>query len=254
MIAYPRNVGRFKVDSFFFENMRAGEGVNLFHDMIVLDVQRNFNDSSREYIAVHPSFRRVGQGEKIPEYVAIFHYHEGATSLPEWQELHHPKEPTHEEITAALRSSLARDNERARNTSRGTYTSAEFHDQRRDSLNQLYRHFNIRRVHWWDRLLQRGLTKLRALLGRRDTAAGNDVPEGRQQLRADRVGAVHGGFEHDAYGDGMLGQSSWRDEAGAIAAAAQAAGVGADPSARGDTGRITGAQGFIEEGRSRYKT
>jgi hypothetical protein len=85
-IYHPRNVGRFVVDDVFFlgyGRREPNDGVNLFHNMVVLDVRREFHRATREYIAMHPDFRRVETGEQIPEYVATF---EAGEIHPKWTE------------------------------------------------------------------------------------------------------------------------------------------------------------------------
>lgn len=78
---WNRNLGRFKVDAFFFAGLNTDEGVNLFRDMVVLEVNFSWNSGAREYVALHRQFDVVPMGEVVPEYTAIFHR---GTSTPTW--------------------------------------------------------------------------------------------------------------------------------------------------------------------------
>lgn len=217
-----RHIGRFTVDDHFFEDLKPGEGTNLFRDMIPLDVRQDWARQTREYVAIHPSFRAIALGERIPEYNAVFHYHQGATSLPEWLEIPPVKAFTHEEVTAALDARLRRDNglgdRPASNRASATNTLVGGGELRK----RIQRLVDIQRIHWWDRLLQRGLALVRAVLGHGHAATGDDVPQGQQQLRAGPVGPLDGGQQHDPYGDGVLGEGAVGYESAAPAVAAQA--------------------------------
>ncbi len=76
-----KHIGRFFVDSCFFDNLKPHEGVNLFRNMVVLDARYDANTHRREYTAIHPHFAPVKQGDMIPEYVATF---KEGTSTPTW--------------------------------------------------------------------------------------------------------------------------------------------------------------------------
>lgn len=67
-----RKLGKFKVDLVFFKNLEVGQGHNLFHKMIILEVKQEWEYDCIEYIGVHEQFAEVPKGQIIPEYVAIF--------------------------------------------------------------------------------------------------------------------------------------------------------------------------------------
>lgn len=83
-----KNVGRFKVSGLFFRKLQPLEGVNLFRDMVVLDVQYDINEDVRSYVAIHPQFDPIKVGEMLPEYVAMFH---DGTSTPTWERVASPR-------------------------------------------------------------------------------------------------------------------------------------------------------------------
>ena len=68
----------------FFVRMAPLEGVNVFRDMIVLDVEHDWRTGDRWYTAVHPHFRPKGEGEIIPEYQAVFSQ---GSATPTWVEI-----------------------------------------------------------------------------------------------------------------------------------------------------------------------
>ena len=80
----PRNLGIFYVHMDFFNDLAPGEGVNLFHDMVVLRAVEKYEQNSIEYIAAHPQFRQVDMGEMLPEYEARF---DSTSALPTWVEV-----------------------------------------------------------------------------------------------------------------------------------------------------------------------
>lgn len=77
-------VGRFRVAAYFFVRLAPLEGTNVFRDMIVLDVETSWETCDRWYTAIHPDFRPRAEGEKIPEYQAVFH---PGSVYPEWVEV-----------------------------------------------------------------------------------------------------------------------------------------------------------------------
>ena len=78
-----RQIGRFVVRGKFFKRLEPGDGMNLFSEMLVLDVRRDWVSDSVEYFGMHPQFREIAEGEIVPEYVAHF----GPDSaLPQWRE------------------------------------------------------------------------------------------------------------------------------------------------------------------------
>lgn len=230
MSAMSNRIGTFKVDDRFFNKLEPGDGTNLFHDMVVLDIRHDYLSRDRTYFAVHPAFRPVLQGEKYPEYIAIFR---DGTALPEWQEL----KPTGETLDEAVqkfnaRAAAHRERERvvrdwhpptearsdiAGYRERGVYQQGEFG-----------RLVDIQRAGWrgrLDRLLQRGLALVCAVLGRRNATAADHLPQGRQLLRPGFLGAFDRGQQHDANRDGVSGQGARGDARGAGSAGlAQAAG------------------------------
>lgn len=84
MKTWSRCLGRFKVDAFFFAGLETDEGVNLFRDVIVLDVRFDIGTGTREYLAMHRSFRPVPEGEVTPEYNAYFTHD---SIFPTWVEI-----------------------------------------------------------------------------------------------------------------------------------------------------------------------
>lgn len=76
-----RRYGRFFVSSLFFKD--APNGANLFNGMVVLQASPNYAEDCTEYIAAHPQFRPVRQGELIPTYEALFNAGE---IFPVWRE------------------------------------------------------------------------------------------------------------------------------------------------------------------------
>lgn len=79
-----RNIGRFVVGARFFDGLARGEGANLFHGLIVLDLQRNWVSGTGEYTALHEQFRDIAEGEMAPQYMATFRDGE---STPTWVEM-----------------------------------------------------------------------------------------------------------------------------------------------------------------------
>jgi hypothetical protein len=65
-----RKLGKFYVTQTFFAD--GGNSIALFHDMVVLRAQEDFEKHAIEYIAEHPAFGEVPLGEHIPEYTATF--------------------------------------------------------------------------------------------------------------------------------------------------------------------------------------
>lgn len=79
-----RNVGRFRVDKLFFDGLKPCEGINLFHDMVVLRAEEDMCSFATIYVAIHPQFRPIAPGELVPEYEAIF---TKDTAYPTWKEI-----------------------------------------------------------------------------------------------------------------------------------------------------------------------
>lgn len=85
---FSNKYGRFTVAHRFYDRLGPDEGVNLFHRMVVLDVKHSFMSHTAEYMAIHPDFRPVSEGEVIPEYVGQF---TSDSPYPIWVEV----EPNH---------------------------------------------------------------------------------------------------------------------------------------------------------------
>ena len=82
-----RNLGRFKVSEAFFDSIRvAGEGANLFDQMVVLQADRFtlYQHGHIEYYAIHPDFRAISEGELVPEYEPTFLR---GRATPDWVEV-----------------------------------------------------------------------------------------------------------------------------------------------------------------------
>ncbi len=231
-------IGLFKVNIRFFNGLRPRGGASLFHDMIVLDVQRDFLTNDRTYMAVHPAFRPVLPGEKYPEYIAIF-FRDG-TALPEWQEIKPTGETIHELIQRpAGVVDLRRERERV---IRDWHPPTEAQSRARlNSISdrELRRLVDIQRAGWrgrLDRLLQRGWARVLDLFGRhRNAAPRNDLPQRGLAVFPAPVWGGDVGHQHDAHGDGVLGQGAGGLPSAAGAGVAQVAGGrSAPPRARVD--------------------
>lgn len=74
-------IGKFRVSRRFFEGISHDEGVNLFHNMIVLDVRHDITSAYVEYVAIHPDFEPRKDGDVLREYKA--HFTE-RSSTPKW--------------------------------------------------------------------------------------------------------------------------------------------------------------------------
>jgi hypothetical protein len=79
-----RNIGKFKVSCTFIEEAERGDGANLFKDMIVIDIRRDFTTNNLEYLAYHPDFKPIAEGSLIPEYTALFSFD---STYPKWKML-----------------------------------------------------------------------------------------------------------------------------------------------------------------------
>lgn len=79
-----RRVGHFFVDRAFFRELDVGEGTNLFHQMVVLNVDHEMWSNRVKYHAAHPDFRELAVGEITPEYRAVF---TPDSPFPQWQEV-----------------------------------------------------------------------------------------------------------------------------------------------------------------------
>lgn len=79
-----RRLGRFKVSLEFMTGATIGEGQNLFKDMIIFDVNRNMFSDKVEYLAYHPSFEMIEQGDIYPEYRAVF---DKVSPYPKWEKI-----------------------------------------------------------------------------------------------------------------------------------------------------------------------
>lgn len=82
MSRHTNKIGRFVVAEGFFDRLAAGEGVNLFHNMIVLDVRRDFMSRQVEYIAIHPDFHPLPEGCIVQTYTATF---TSGSPYPTWK-------------------------------------------------------------------------------------------------------------------------------------------------------------------------
>lgn len=61
------------VSNLFIEDaMDHGYGTNLFKDMVILDVKRDFATMQVGYVARHQDFAPVAEGNEIPYYRAEF--------------------------------------------------------------------------------------------------------------------------------------------------------------------------------------
>lgn len=78
-----RNIGMFRVSREFFEDVFPEQGSNLFHKMIVLEARVDWYRGYTLYTAIHPDFRKVSEGETIPNYKGIF---SSDSSYPKWVE------------------------------------------------------------------------------------------------------------------------------------------------------------------------
>lgn len=76
--------GFFEVADKFFDGLETLQGINLFHNMIVLDVRRDFLRPCREYYVIHPDFRGISIGEIVPKYQGIF---TDGEIYPKWVEV-----------------------------------------------------------------------------------------------------------------------------------------------------------------------
>ena len=67
-----KRLGCFHVSGKFFDNLDIDEGVNVFHRMVVLRASEDFRCFRVTYIAYHPDFDEVKEGEIVPLYYAEF--------------------------------------------------------------------------------------------------------------------------------------------------------------------------------------
>ena len=65
-----RRLGKFYVSQQFFQD--RGNSSVLFHGMVVLRAQEDYERHAIEYIAEHPDFGEVPLGGHIPVYTATF--------------------------------------------------------------------------------------------------------------------------------------------------------------------------------------
>jgi len=79
-----RKLGIFYVSDGFFHDLKPGDGVNLFKDMVVFEAFRDFMKGKTKYIAMHPSFDDVDQACMAPEYQALF---SNDSPYPTWVKL-----------------------------------------------------------------------------------------------------------------------------------------------------------------------
>jgi hypothetical protein len=79
-----KNKGWFKVSSVFFDGVKPGFGVGLFNNMIVLEATARHYQGYTEYLAIHPDFALINEGQVIPEYTATF---TADSVYPKWQAL-----------------------------------------------------------------------------------------------------------------------------------------------------------------------
>lgn len=74
--------GRFCVHLKFFEDLKAGDGVNLFNGMVVIHAESDAYTNRIKYIGIHKDFESVKYGEEIPEYHAVF---KDGEIYPKWE-------------------------------------------------------------------------------------------------------------------------------------------------------------------------
>jgi hypothetical protein len=78
-----RQVGRFFLRDEFFRNLQVGEGVNLFHGMVILEARPTWQRAGTEYFAIHPDFRLCPPEQIVPQYEATF---TPESPYPKWSE------------------------------------------------------------------------------------------------------------------------------------------------------------------------
>lgn len=78
-----RRIGRFVVSNHIFDHPEAYSG--FFSGMVVRYAREKLDGymDQTEYVAWHPTFREISEGDIIPEYTALFK--DGGTT-PKWQE------------------------------------------------------------------------------------------------------------------------------------------------------------------------
>ena len=74
-------LGRFFVNQEFFIGAHKGEGENLFKGFIPVHTERHFDTNKIEYVGYHKDFEPFNEGERAPEYDAVFN--EGEI-YPKW--------------------------------------------------------------------------------------------------------------------------------------------------------------------------
>jgi hypothetical protein len=74
-------IGTFTVNRRFFERLDVDEGTNLFHRMVVLRAETEWNTGNTRYFAIHPQFDRTSLGDLTPEYEAVF---DAGEVYPRW--------------------------------------------------------------------------------------------------------------------------------------------------------------------------
>lgn len=83
-----RNLGRFKVNRQMLHTMSDEAAATIFAGMVVLNVRQLWESDQVEYLARHPTFAVVPEGNFIPEYEAVFFQGEATpTWLPWWARL-----------------------------------------------------------------------------------------------------------------------------------------------------------------------
>ncbi len=80
-----RNQGTFSVTREFFIDLKPGDGVNLFHGMVVLQTSQNHSTGSTDYYAIHEDFEEVPEGAVTPTYTAKFI--DGGSVYPVWEKI-----------------------------------------------------------------------------------------------------------------------------------------------------------------------
>jgi hypothetical protein len=76
-----RRLGTFSVAGQFLRQATEDEGANLFHRMIVIRAEPEWQSDRTRYLAIHPDFAMLPEGMMAPEYSAVFNAGE---IYPKW--------------------------------------------------------------------------------------------------------------------------------------------------------------------------
>lgn len=81
-----RRVGTFQVSTAILRDLPlyADAASNIFHRMVVLRAEQDWQRDVINYMASHPDFDEIEHGAVVPEYVAVFHPGE---IYPTWSRL-----------------------------------------------------------------------------------------------------------------------------------------------------------------------